>query len=403
MTPAPPTAAPPDPSAAPACRVSFILPCLNEARTLGRCLDAAAQCIAEQRVRAEIIVADNGSTDGSRQIALARGVRVIDVPLKGYGSAIRAGIDAANGELVVMADADESYDLAEAGPMIRALEDGADLVMGNRFPMRGGTIRPGAMPWKHRWIGNPALSGVGRVLFQSPVGDFHCGMRAFRRSPILGLNLRTSGMEFASEMVVKATLAGLRLAEVPITLHKDNRGRPPHLRSWRDGWRHLKFMLLLSPRWTLFVPGLSLVIIGLILTIWVGVGPATLGGVTLDVHTLIASSLMMLLGTQAVLTAGALRVHALEHEIGVAAPHVRFAFAWLTPGWGLLSGSVCVAAGLVLIGLPVLAWIKADLGQLDTRSTLRPMILGATLVALGGQFAMMGFVFGMLRLARGPR
>jgi len=384
-------------------RVSFVLPCLNEARTLAACIDAAARCIARHNLNAEIVIADNGSTDASRQIALDRNARVVEVPTKGYGAALRAGIQAARGELIVMADSDESYDLAEAGPFIDALERGADLVMGNRFPTRGGTIRPGAMPWKHRWIGNPALSGIGRLLFQSPVGDLHCGMRAFRRSALLGLGLRTTGMEFASEMVVKATLAGLTLAEVPITLHKDNRGRPPHLRSWRDGWRHLKFMLLLSPRWTLFVPGLALVTLGLILTLWVGIGPAKVGGVTLDVHTLIASSLMMLLGTQAVLTAGALRVHALENEIGPATARVRFAFAWLTPGWGMLAGAIFAALGLLLIALPLSSWIRADLGDLDTRETLRPMILGATLIALGGQFAMMGFVFGMMRLSRVPR
>ncbi|MDI1289812.1 MAG: glycosyltransferase family 2 protein, partial [bacterium] len=249
-------------------------------------------------------------------------------------------------------------------------------------------------------IGNPVLTGIGRLLFQSPIGDFHCGMRAFRRASVLSLGLRTTGMEFASEMVVKATLAGLRIAEVPITLHKDGRDRPPHLRSWRDGWRHLKFMLLLSPRWTLFVPGAVLVVVGVVMTVLVGMGPVKVGGVTLDVHTLIASSLMMLLGSQAVMTAGALRVHALEGEIGPATRGVRRAFSWLTPGWGMLACLVSVLAGLTLIGLPISAWVRAGLGDLNTRDTLRPMILGATLITLGGQFAMMGFVFGMMRLGR---
>ncbi len=374
------------------------MPCLNEVRTLGACIDAANRCIERNALRGEVVVADNGSGDGSAELARSKGARVVEVPRKGYGAALLAGIEAARGGFVVMGDADESYDFAEAGPMIEALRGGADLVMGNRFPRGGGSIRPGAMPWKHRWIGNPALSGVGRVLFHSPVGDFHCGMRAFRREAILGLGLRTTGMEFASEMVVKATLAGLRLAEVPITLHKDGRDRPPHLRSWRDGWRHLKFMLLLSPRWTLFAPGVMLVAIGLALTIAVGLGPVRLGGVTLDVHTLIASSLMVVLGMQAVLTAGALRVHALEGEIGPARRSVRWAFAWLTPGWGSLAGLALAIAGLALIGLPLSAWVRSGLGDLDTRDTLRPMILGSTLIAVGGQFAMMGFVVGMMRM-----
>jgi glycosyltransferase involved in cell wall biosynthesis len=226
--------------------LTVVLPCLNEAETLAVCIRKAKSSIASLGVDGEVVVADNGSTDGSQGIARDEGARVVDVPIRGYGAALMAGITEAQGTFVIMADADDSYDLSNLGPFLEALRGGADLVMGNRF---AGGIEPGAMPALHRYLGNPVLTAIGRVLFRSPVRDFHCGIRGFRRDAIIGLDLRTTGMEFASEMVVKATLQKLAIVEVPTTLSPDGRSRPPHLRTWRDGWRHLRFLLLYSPRW----------------------------------------------------------------------------------------------------------------------------------------------------------
>lgn len=386
--------------AARACDVSFILPCLNEARTLAACINAAWECARVHGLAAEVIVADNGSTDGSQAIAAALGARVVHAPERGYGAALRAGFDAAGAPMLVMADSDESYDLRESIALIRLVKCGADLAMGNRFPRFGGDIRPGAMPWKHRWIGNPALSGIGRLLFRSPVGDFHCGMRALSRDAWRRLALRTPGMEFASEMVVKATLRGMRIAEAPITLHKDGRDRPPHLRSWRDGWRHLKFMLCLSPRWTLVLPGAALFLLGAALLAVVGAAPVSIAGVRLDVHTLVAASLMVLVGAQTLLWGVVMRAIGLTGELGQPSANVRRAGSLLSPGRGALLGIGIGLAGLAVIGLPVLAWVRAGLGDLDPQRTLRPMIIGATLIALGVQTAMMSWVAAMLRMAR---
>ena len=235
--------------------VSFLLPCLNEAKTLETCLRKIHSTIAQHQIHAEIIVADNGSTDGSDKIAAVAKAKVLQVKQKGYGAALQAGIAAAKGKYIIMGDADDSYDFSQTFPFIQKLREGYDLTMGCRLPKAGGTIMPGAMPWLHRWLGNPALSGIGRLFFKSPVTDFHCGLRAFRRDFCLKLDLQTAGMEFASEMVIKSTLMGAKIAEIPITLFKDGRDRRPHLNTWRDGWRHLRFMLMYSPRWLFFVPG----------------------------------------------------------------------------------------------------------------------------------------------------
>lgn len=380
--------------------VTFVLPCLDEVKTLPACLRAIDRCVRAHDLRAEVVVADNGSTDGSREAAAALGARVVEVKTRGYGSALAAGFGAARGTYVVMGDADDSYDFEESIRLIEKLRDGCDLVMGARFPARGGRIDKGAMPWKHRYIGNPALTGIGRLLFRSPVADFHCGLRGLTKAATACLGLRTTGMEFASEMVVKATLRGMRIGEVPVTLRRDGRGRPPHLRSWRDGWRHLTFMLCLSPRWTLVLPGAFLLFAGVLLMAMVGAGPLSIRGVRLDVHTLVASSLMVLIGYQVLLGAAAVRLHVLDREIGPPGAGVRAAFAWLTPGWGLLVAGGFAIMGGVLLVIPVRAWLAADLGDLEPTRTLRPMIIGATLVALGGQTAFMAFIAAMLRVAR---
>ena len=275
--------------------VSVVMPCLNEAETLAVCIQKARACLADNGVSGEIIIADNGSTDGSQSIAEAGGARLVPVEAKGYGSALMGGIAAACGRFVIMADADDSYDFSALMPFIEKLRAGCDFVIGNRF--KGG-IAPGAMPPLHRYLGNPVLSGLGRLFFLCPAGDLHCGLRGFSRDAFERMKLQTTGMEFASEMVVKATLLGLRIAEVPTTLSPDGRSRPPHLRSWRDGWRHLRFMLLFSPRWLFLYPGLLLMLAGLGVGGWLLPEERQLGETTLDVHTLAYAALSVLLGFQ---------------------------------------------------------------------------------------------------------
>src|SRR5471032_5927 len=283
-----------------AVEVSIVMPCLNEAETLAKCIRHAQSAIAKGGLAAEIIVADNGSSDGSQKIAEDLGARVVDVSRKGYGSALIAGIDAAQGSFIVMGDADDSYDFEAIGPLIDKLREGYDLVVGNRFM---GGIEPGAMPWSHRWIGNPLLTFISRVFFHAPVGDTHCGLRAFKKDAYEKMRLRASGMEFASEMVIKASLKGMRITEVAVILRPDGRSRPPHLRTWRDGWRHLRFMLLFSPRWLFLYPGLALFAVGVILSAVLLGGPLQVGGLRLDIHTLLVAGFLSLLGYQLVLFA----------------------------------------------------------------------------------------------------
>ena len=271
------------------------MPCLNEAETIGICVKKASACLAENNIDGEILVADNGSSDGSQDIARALGARVVAVPERGYGSALRGGIAAARGRYVIMADADDSYDFTALRPFIDKLRDGYQLVMGNRF--KGG-IKPGAMPPLHRYLGNPVLTAIGRQFYGSPIGDFHCGLRGFDRAAVLDLGLTTSGMEFASEMVVKATLQKLKITEVPTSLSTDGRSRAPHLRSWRDGWRHLRFLMLFSPRWIFLYPGIVLMTIGLVSLLWLLPGPRQVGNVTFDINTLVFSAAAIICGFQ---------------------------------------------------------------------------------------------------------
>jgi len=278
--------------------LSVIMPCLNEAETLETCIKKAQETIKRYGILGEIIIVDNGSIDCSQDIARMCGARVVQVGTKGYGAALLGGINAARGRFIIMGDADDSYDFSNIIGFVEKLREGYDLVMGCRLPSGGGMIMPGAMPWKHRWIGNPALSTIGRLFFKSPVSDFHCGLRAFRKDAIEKLELRTTGMEFASEMVIKATIMGLCITQIPITLYKDGRSIPPHLRSWRDGWRHLRFMLMYSPRWLFLIPGSMLFTISLSFFILLELGPIRIGSIVFDTNTLLVFAMTILFGFQ---------------------------------------------------------------------------------------------------------
>lgn len=377
--------------------LSIVMPCLNEAETLGWCIESAQRAIVENGIRGEVIIADNGSTDGSQEIAARLGARVVEVVERGYGSALMGGIAAARGRYVVMGDADASYDFAHVPRFLEALRRGAELVMGNRF---SGGIRRGAMPFLHRYLGNPVLSAFGRLLFGIPCGDFYCGLRAFDRERIVGLDLRTTGMEFASEMVVKAGLHHLRIQEVPTTLAPDGRNRPPHLRTWRDGWRGLRFLLLYSPRWLFLWPGLALIAAGLATSAWLLPGPRPVGHVVFDVHTLLFAAMAVIVGFQAVFFALFTKVFAMHEKLLPPAPRLE---RWLRRPFlevGLASGlallTVGVAGAMYALGI----WGREGFGPLNVSQTLRIVIPATTTVTLGLQVMMGSFFLSVLELRR---
>ena len=380
-----------------ALEVSVVLPCLDEAETVGRCIERAQQALDKLGVAGEVVVADNGSSDGSPDIAAQLGARVVGVPEAGYGAALLGGIAAARGRYVVMADADDSYDLSHLAPFLDALRAGNQLVVGNRF---AGGIEAGAMPWLHRYIGNPVLSRLGRRFFPSPVRDFHCGMRDFDREAILQLDLRTTGMEFASEMVVKATLHGLRVTEVPTTLSPDGRTRPPHLRSWRDGWRHLRFLLLYSPRWLFLYPGLALMLTGFLVGLWLLPGGRTIGRVGLDVQTLLYAAMAIVIGFQAVVFAIFSKVFATSEGLLPPDPRWGRAFQYVTLETGLLVGGILVIFGLVGSAFGFFRWGAEDFGPLNASDSLRIVIPSLTALVLGSQVILSSFFLSLLGLRR---
>jgi hypothetical protein len=377
--------------------VSVVLPCLDEAATVETCVRTALDAIAGAGLTGEVVVADNGSTDGSQALAEAAGARVVHVEERGYGAALTAGIAAARGEYVVMADADESYDLRDVPKFVAALREGPDLVMGNRF--RGG-IERGAMPKLHRYLGNPVLSWAGRTFFRSKVGDFHCGIRGFRREAALALDLRTTGMEFASEMVVKAELARLRIAEIPVTLSPDGRDRPPHLRSWRDGWRHLRFLLLYSPRWLFLYPGAALMAAGLLAGAWLLPGGRRIGGVGLDVQTLLYAAMAVVMGYQSVVFAVFTKVFAISEGLLPEDPRVTRVFRYVTLETGLVFGALLVLLGLAGSVAGFLGWQSHDFGALDASRSLRVVIPSLTALVLGTQTVLAAFFLSILGLRR---
>jgi glycosyltransferase involved in cell wall biosynthesis len=376
-----------------ACELSIVLPCLNEAETLATCITKAASFLDRHNVSGEIVIADNGSTDGSQQIAAAHGARLVPVTERGYGAALTGGIRAANGRYIIMADADDSYDLGNLFPFLEKMRAGFDLVMGNRF--KGG-IKPGAMPPLHRYLGNPVLSGVGRLFFRSPAGDFHCGLRGFSKAAIELLDLHTTGMEFASEMVVKASLCGLKIAEVPTTLSPDGRSRPPHLRSWRDGWRHLRFLLIYSPRWLFLYPGLTLMSAGVLAMLVLMLGPRTVGGVTFDVHTMLYASTAVLLGLQAIAFSMFSRAYAIGAHLLKPNDFVASFLRVLTLERGLMLGGAAVLVGLAGSVCAFFLWGHRSFGALVPSSMMRLVIPSLTSLAAGVQLMFASFFLGVL-------
>lgn len=380
-----------------ALEVSVVMPCLNEAETLETCVTKAQSALEKLGVRGEVIVADNGSKDGSVEIAERLGARVVRVTSKGYGSALRGGIAAARGEFIVMGDADDSYDFTRIGPFVEKLREGFDVVMGNRF--KGG-IAPGAMPFLHKYLGNPVLTGIGRLFFGSPCGDFHCGLRAFRKDAIEQLGLRTTGMEFASEMVVKATLFGLRVAEVPTTLSQDGRSTPPHLRTWRDGWRHLRFLLLYSPRWLFLYPGVALFLLGLAVSLWLLPGPREIGQVRLDFHTLLFGAMAVLIGFQSITFATFSKIFAVTEGLAPEDHRLNQLFRYITLEVGLVVGGLLALAGVGFWVFGLSYWQTHHFGLLDPEKTLRIVIPGFVSLTLGIQTILSSFFLSVLGMAR---
>lgn len=376
--------------------LTIVLPCLNEAETLAVCLDKATTSIKQLGIKGEVIVADNGSTDGSQEIAKAGGARVVPVERRGYGAALRGGIEAAKGTYVLMADADDSYALDNIGPFVESLRGGADIVMGNRFQ---GGIEKGAMPFLHRRLGNPVLSKIGQLFYKIPVGDFHCGMRAFRRDKILELGLQTEGMEFASEMVVRASLANLRMDEVPTVLRPDGRSRPPHLRTWRDGWRHLKFLLAFSPRWLFLYPAVALTLVGVVGLGWLGFGPRRVGGVTFSVQTMLAFATASIMGIQGAGLAVVARSYAARLGMLPDSDRLETLLHRYTLERGLVTGLLLMGFGVGSFAVAAARWGAADFGDLDVIATIRIPIIGMVFVVAGLQLMLVSFTLSLGQIA----
>jgi glycosyltransferase involved in cell wall biosynthesis len=367
--------------------LTVLMPCLNEELTVGTCVKKALDGMASSTITGEVLVADNGSTDGSIQIAEAAGARVIRVSQKGYGNALMGGIRAAKGRFVVMGDCDDSYDFSQVGEFVQQLRAGKDLVMGNRFT---GEIKKGAMPFLHRYLGNPVLTTVGRLFFSSPCGDFHCGLRGFRREAILELNMQTTGMEFASEMVIRATLQNLAISEIPTTLSPDGRNRLPHLRSWRDGWRHLRFMLLYSPRWLFLYPGLALILVGLFTTF-------RLFG-SYQTNRLLYAATAILMGLQCVSFAVLARTFAVQCGLLPPEPLLEKAHRWFRLEHGLILGLALILMGLFTSQRAVLVWAAQAFGPLEPRVTLDLVIPSVIALVAGSQIIMNSLLLSILHL-----
>lgn len=380
--------------------LSILMPCLNEELTLGRCISKALDFLQRNRIEGEVLVADNGSTDRSKEIAQSLGARVVDVPTRGYGAALQAGIEQAHGRYVILGDADDSYDFSRLELYLERLRAGDQLVMGNRF---AGGIMPGAMPFLHRWLGNPVLSYIGRLFFKTPIRDFHCGLRGGERDALLSLRLSAPGMEFASEMVVKASLAKLRISEVPTVLHKDGRDRPPHLRTWRDGWRHLRFLLAMSPSWLFLVPGCALLAVGLPAMIVLALGPVQIGDVGLGIHTMLYAAEATLLGWQLLLFFVLART--IGTSLGVLPPGLALddRVRALTLERGLMAGLLMLGLGLAMSVWALQVWVSGQMGALDPTQMMRLTIPSATLALAGAELTFAAFVVHFVQSAAPAR
>jgi glycosyltransferase involved in cell wall biosynthesis len=380
--------------------VSIVMPCLNEADTLGACIEKAQLALRQHNIAGEVIVADNGSTDGSPDIALRLGARVVDVAGRGYGSALMGGIAAARGRFVIMGDADQSYDFLEVPKFVEKLRAGADVVQGCRLPSAGGTIMPKAMPFLHRWWGNPMFSLMARWWFHAPIHDVYCGLRGFRKDFQAGLNQRCLGMEFATEMIIKSSLHGGRIVEVAITLHPDGRkAHAPHLKTFRDGWRTLRFFLLCSPRWLFLMPGALLALLGLI-GYTVALPGVSLKGITFDVHTLLFASLFLICGYQSILFAIFTKTFAINERLLPEDPHFTQFFKIVNLERGLVIALLALLMGIGLLLIAVNQWRLAGFGRLDYARTMRLVIPGATLTVLGFQTILSSFFVSILDIKR---
>ena len=370
--------------------ISVVMPCLNEEETLGFCIQKAKDTIAKNNLDAEVVIADNGSTDRSVEIAESMGARVVHVPHKGYGNAYLGGFAGAKGKYLMMGDSDDSYDWTEIPRFMEPLRQGYDMVMGTRLK---GTILPGAMPFLHKYLGNPVLTWILNLLFRTGISDSHCGMRSFTREAYERMHLHTTGMEFASEMVIKASKARLKIAEIPITLHPDKRTRPPHLRTWRDGWRHLRFMLMYSPTWLFLIPGLILFVLGIAAMAVLYPGPVQMFGREIDLHTMLLGSLLTILGTQVMSTGLFAKVYSYERHFDQQDPILNSLARHFNLERGLILGLLVFAAGFALDLSVLIQWIRVDFGELQA---FRPAVLGGTLMAVGAQVLFSSFFLSML-------
>lgn len=377
--------------------LSIVMPCLNEAETLAVCINKAQSFFERENISGEVIIADNGSTDGSQKIATDLNARMVNVPQKGYGSALRGGIEAANGKYVIMGDADDSYDFSNLMPYVIKLREGYDLVMGNRF--KGG-IKKGAMPFLHKYLGNPVLSFIGRLFFKSKIGDFHCGLRGFSKEAYYKMELKTTGMEFASEMIVKSSLKDLKITEVNTILSPDGRSRPPHLNTWRDGWRHLRFLVLYSPNWLFLIPGLLLFIFGIITSSFLLFGTVSIGSVNFGVHTLLFTSGFILIGFQFILFYGLTKVFTVENELLPKSNKYDKLFKLINLEKGLIVGAILVIIGIILSFSAYFDWQAINFGDIENTSTLRSVIPAITLMLLGVQVILFSLFFSILGLKK---
>jgi len=377
--------------------LTILMPCLNEAETLEICIKKANKFLKENKVEGEVLIADNGSTDGSQEIALKNGARVANIDQKGYGSALRGGCENAHGKYVIMGDADDSYNFLDLMPFLEKLRDGYELVMGNRF--KGG-IEKGAMPPLHKYLGNPVLSFIGRIFYPSNIKDFHCGLRGYNRASIQKLHLQTTGMEYASEMVVQSTLHKLKMVEVPTTLSPDGRTRPPHLRSWSDGWRHLKFLMMYSPNWTFLYPGLILAIIGLIVMGIIAIGPTKIGTVNFGINTMMYGSASLLVGVNISLFSLFTKAYALNSGFIPNSTKTVAIFEKFTVEKGVIIGAVLTVLGLVATIVAFVIWGNNSFGDLQPESIMKITIPASTLIAIGIEIVFASFFLGILEIKR---